>query len=36
MKYFTRYVVHEDGTVTEMKVPSSEAKKNIRRDAEEG
>ena len=31
MKYFTRYAVHEDGKVTEIKVPSTEAKKNIRR-----
>jgi len=31
MKYFTRYAVHEDGRVTEIKIPSTEAKKNIRR-----
>lgn len=31
MKYFTRYEVHEDGRVKELKVPSNEAKKNIER-----
>ena len=31
MKYFTRYIIHKDGRVTEMKVPSIEAKKNIKR-----
>lgn len=31
MKYFTRYAVHEDGRVTEIKVPGTEARRNIKR-----
>jgi hypothetical protein len=29
VKYFTRYVLHEDGSIKEVKVSSLEAKKNI-------
>ena len=29
MKYFTRYVVHEDGSIEELKVSSVEAERNI-------
>lgn len=36
MKYFTRYEVHEDGSVKEVKVSSKEAKKNIEKMLERG